>query len=431
MNFLSMPGNSLKGEITVPGDKSISHRAIMLGAIAEGVTQVNGFLQGDDCLATLTAFRAMGVSIEDTKDGALSIRGVGKYGLQAPHGVIDCGNSGTTIRLLSGLLAAQRFDTVLTGDASLKKRPMTRVSRPLQNMGAKIETDGGCPPIQIYGRQTLHGICYEMPEASAQVKSCILLAGLYATGKTQVVEPEPTRDHTELMLKAFSYPVTRVQNVITIDASHECQGTRIDVPGDLSSAAFFIVGAMITPGSQLLIRNVGINPTRTGIITILKKMGGNIVLHNVRQYGAEPVADIEVSYSDLRGIEIPEETVPLAIDEFPILFIAAACAKGTTQLRGAAELRVKESDRIGAMAEGLIKLGIDAQATPDGMIIQGGRIGGGEVNSYHDHRIAMAFSMAGVIASQPILIQHCDNVSTSFPGFVETANQVQMNMRQA
>jgi len=360
IDFVSTTANALTGEITVPGDKSISHRSIILGAIAQGCTEVNGFLEGDDCLATLAAFRAMGVSIDGPSNGTLIIHGVGKHGLKRPAGVIDCQNSGTTIRLLSGLLAAQRFDTELTGDASLKKRPMKRVSDPLQLMGAKIETAKGCPPIKLYGEQRLHGICYDMPQASAQVKSCVLLAGLYASGKTQIIEPELTRDHTELMLKTLSYPITREGNVITIDAAHECQGTRIDVPGDISSAAFFIVAAMITPGSRLLIQNVGLNPTRTGVITILEAMGGNIRLHNQRHYGGEPVGDIEVSYSELHGIEIPEHLVPLAIDEFPVLFIAAACAKGITVLRGAEELRCKESDRIGAMAEGLQQLGIKA-----------------------------------------------------------------------
>ncbi len=428
LNYISHPVQSVQGEMTVPGDKSISHRAIMLGAIAKGVTTVDGFLDGDDCLATIAAFRAMGVHIEGPKDQCVVIHGVGKYGLKKPVNQIDCGNSGTSIRLLAGILAAQAFDSHLTGDASLQKRPMNRIARPLTTMGAEIELCDGRPPMIIHGGHTLHGITYEMPEASAQVKSCLLLAGLYACGETTIIEPAVSRDHTERMLVTLSYPVKRVGHAISINSSHECQGAAIQVPGDLSSAAFFMVAATIIPGSFLKIRRVGMNPTRTGIIEILKQMGANIQIENQLQFGEEPVADIVIRYAPLTAIEIPVHLVPLAIDEFPILFIAAACAKGKTVLRGAEELRCKESDRIGAMAEGLRQLGIEAIPLDDGLIIQGGTLTGGVVESYDDHRIAMAFSIAGAVASSPVVIRNCHHVSTSFPGFLETANQIQLNI---
>ena len=431
LTFASHPVESIHGEISVPGDKSISHRSILFGAIAKGITTVNGFLDGDDCLATIAACRSMGVRIEGPDKQQVVIHGVGKYGLKKPDNSIDCGNSGTSIRLLTGLLAAQSFDSELTGDASLLKRPMNRVSRPLMQMGAKLQTNNGCPPITIYGGYALHGISYEMPQASAQVKSCLLLAGMYAAGDTTVIEPDTTRDHTERMLATLAYPLRRDGPSITINSAHECVGTDIQVPGDISSAAFFIVAATITPGSYVCIRNVGINPTRTGVIEILTQMGANIRIDNERQYGEELVADLTVHYAPLKGIDIPVELVPLAIDEFPVLFIAAACAKGKTTLSGAQELRCKESDRIGAMAEGLQQLGIDAIPHDDGITIQGGVLRGGVVDSYHDHRIAMAFSIAGAVATSPIIIQHCSNVSTSFPGFVETANSLQLSIRES
>lgn len=428
INFITHPAQSIRGDITVPGDKSISHRSILLSAIASGVTTVTGFLDGDDCLATIAACRAMGVRIDGPDEQRVVIYGVGKQGLKKPEETLDCGNSGTSIRLLSGLLAAQAFDSTLTGDASLLKRPMNRVARPLLQMGAMLETNDGCPPLKVHGGHALHGITYEMPQASAQVKSCLLIAGMYAKGKTTVIEPEMTRDHTERMLATLSYPVRRVGNSITIDSTHEAVSADIQVPGDLSSAAFFIVAATITPGSHLCIRNVGINPTRTGVIDILKQMGADIRIDNQRSYGEEPVADLIIQYAPLKGIEIPEELVPLAIDEFPIVFIAAACATGVTTLRGAHELRCKESDRIGAMAEGLQRLGIDAIPHEDGITIHGGVISGGVVESHDDHRIAMAFSIAGAIATAPITIQHCNNVSTSFPGFVDTAKRAQLQI---
>lgn len=380
-HFISKPVRAIKGEITVPGDKSISHRSIIFGAIAKGTTIINGFLDGEDCMATLKAFQAMGVSIEGPDEHQVVIHGVGKHGLKKPEQVIDCGNSGTSMRLLAGLLAAQPFDSQLTGDESLLKRPMLRISKPLTQMGADITTVDGKPPITIRGGRELNGIDYVMPEASAQVKSCILLAGLYARGKTRITETGVSRDHTELMLKYFSYPVHHKDNVLMIDSTSECLGTEIFVPGDISSAAFFMVAATIIPGSDVLIRNVGINPTRTGIIHILLEMGANITLLNQRQLGEEWVADLRVKYAPLKGINIGAHMVPLAIDEFPAIFVAAACAQGQTTLHGASELRFKESDRIATMVDGLSKLGIHAEAFDDGVMIEGGIMHGGSVES--------------------------------------------------
>lgn len=429
LNFISEPVKSISGSLSVPGDKSISHRSIIFGSIAQGSTVINGFLEGEDCIATLKAFQSMGVSIERPKNQQVVIHGVGKYGLKQADGVIDCGNSGTSIRLLAGLLAAQSFDSELTGDESLLKRPMLRISKPLTQMGADIETNDGRPPLKIKGGAILSGINYEMPQASAQVKSCILLAGLYAQGETRVQEHDTSRNHTELMLKTFSYPVEQQGKSIIINSKSECQGTEIQVPGDISSAAFFLVAASIIPGSDLTIFNVGVNPTRTGILTILKKMGADISLLNERHYGEELVADIRVRYAPLKGIIIPNELVPLAIDEFPILFIAAACAEGETKVQGAEELRHKESDRIGAMVDGLKNLGINAQSFSDGASIKGGVIKGGRVDSRGDHRIAMAFAIAGAVSEQAIHIKNCVNVATSFPNFIDTANQVHLHIK--
>ncbi len=423
--FLAKPGSSLSGRIRVPGDKSISHRSIMLGSLAEGTTEVEGFLEGEDALATLQAFRDMGVVIEGPHHGRVTIHGVGLKGLKAPAGPLYMGNSGTSMRLLSGLLAAQPFDTVLTGDASLSKRPMNRVAKPLREMGAVIETGPeGRPPLTIKGGQRLTGMDYEMPMASAQVKSCLLLAGLYAAGRTSVTEPAPTRDHTERMLRGFGYPVSVEGSTASVESGHKLTATRIEVPADISSAAFFLVAASIAEGSELVLEHVGINPTRTGVIDILKLMGGDISLENQREVGGEPVADIRVRSAKLKGIDIPEDLVPLAIDEFPVLFVAAACAEGRTVLRGAEELRVKESDRIQVMADGLITLGVKAEPTPDGIIIEGGSIGGGEVWAHGDHRIAMSFSVASLRASAPIRIHDCANVATSFPNFLALAAEV-------
>ena len=425
------PGTALRGRIRVPGDKSISHRAIMLGSIAEGRTRVSGFLEGEDALATLNVFRQMGVVIDGPEQGAVNIRGVGLHGLQAPDAPLDLGNSGTAMRLLAGLLAGQRFNSVLTGDESLSGRPMGRVCEPLQAMGASVSTGaGGTPPLEIAPRgELLSPIDYHLPVASAQVKSCMLLAGLYADGTTCVTEPAPTRDHTERMLAAFGYPLQREPLRVCLNGGGYLQGTSIEVPGDFSSATFFLVAASITPGSDLLIEHVGVNPTRTGALEVLRMMGADIELERCRQVGDEPVADLRVRYAPLTGIDIPEELVPLAIDEFPVLLVAAACASGTTRLTGAAELRVKESDRIQAMADGLCALGVVAEATPDGMVIQAGGLRSGTVDSHGDHRIAMAFAVAGGRAEGALRIEDCRNVATSFPDFVALASEVGLDVR--
>lgn len=430
LRFKAMPGGSLNGRIRVPGDKSISHRSIMLGALADGVTEIQGFLEGEDSLATLKAFRAMGVQIDGPDKGRVVVHGVGLHGLKAPTAALDLGNSGTSMRLLSGLLSGQAFDVELVGDASLMSRPMRRVTEPLASMGAVIgTTEKGTAPLRIRGGQTLKGIDYNMPVASAQVKSCLLLAGLYAQGRTCVTEPAPTRDHTERMLAGMGYAVTREQGRACVEGGGSLTAGTIDVPSDISSAAFFLVGATIAPGSDLLIEHVGVNPTRTGVLEILRLMGADIEIQNPRDVGGEPVADLRVRYAPLKGIEIPVEQVPLAIDEFPALFVAAACAEGRTVLTGAEELRVKESDRIQVMADGLQALGVDAQATADGMVIQGGAIGGGQVDSCGDHRIAMSFAMAALRATGDIAIDDCDNVNTSFPDFVGLASTAGLSLR--
>lgn len=432
ITFNVQPGGSLRGEIRVPGDKSMSHRSIMLGSLAEGVTHVKGFLNAEDALATLAAFRAMGVEIEGPENGEVTIHGVGKHGLKKPKEPLYLGNSGTSMRLLSGLLAGQAFDTILTGDSSLSSRPMKRVTAPLATMGAEIKTeDDGTAPLHIKGTGQLKAINYVMPMASAQVKSCLLLAGMYAEGETTVVEPAPTRDHTERMLNGFCYPVQRKGDKASINSKGKLTAADIDVPSDISSAAFFLVGASIAPDSDVTLNHVGINPTRTGVIDILRLMGANIEVLNERSVGGEPVADLRVISSQLKGIDIPEELVPLAIDEFPVLFVAAACAQGQTKLTGAKELRVKECDRIQVMADGLKTLGVDAQPTEDGMIIQGktaDSIGGGEVDSHDDHRIAMSFSIAGLRATAPIIVNDCQNVNTSFPEFRDLATKLGLNL---
>lgn len=428
LQFIVQPGGKLSGHIRVPGDKSISHRTIMLGSLAEGTTEVTGFLEGEDALATLAVFRSMGVQIEGPDKGNVTIHGVGMHGLKDPQKNLDVGNSGTSIRLLSGLLAGQSFGVTMSGDSSLAKRPMLRVTDPLSLMGAKIDTLEGKPPLSIHSGNTLKGIDYQLPMASAQVKSCLLLAGMYADGETSVTEPAPTRDHTERMLKGMGYDVKVDGNKVTIRGGGKLTAAKIDVPADISSATFFMVGAAIAPDSDITLQHVGINPTRIGVINILRLMGADISLSNEKETGGEPVADIRVRYAPLHGIEIPEDQVPLAIDEFPAIFIAAACADGQTVLTGAEELRVKESDRIQVMADGLQALGIDAEPTADGMIIQGGLIGSGEVTSHGDHRIAMSFAMAGLQAGGSILINDCANVATSFPGFVELAQQAGLNI---
>lgn len=430
ISFRVQPGGTVVGSIRVAGDKSISHRSIILASIANGITRVTGFLEGEDALNTVAAFREMGVTIVGPEDGELIIYGVGKKGLQAPRKPLYMGNSGTAMRLLAGLLAAQDFSSVLTGDESLVQRPMNRVAEPLRRMGATIDTgEGGTPPLQIVG-SPLRGIRYDMPIASAQVKSCLLLAGLYAEGETTLVEPAPCRDHTERMLQGFSYPVLidAQQRSCVVSGGGELQASDIDVPADISSAAFFLVAAAITPDSDLSLLHVGVNPTRIGVINILRAMGADIESSNERVVGGEPVADLRVRYSQLQGITIAADQIPLAIDEFPVLFIAAACASGDTVLRGAEELRVKESDRIDAMAQGLRQLGVDIETFDDGIRISGGKMGGGAVDSFGDHRIAMAFTVAGLRAEAPIEIANCANVATSFPNFVELATAVGMRV---
>lgn len=419
--FVVQAGGQLTGSFRVAGDKSISHRSIMLGSLAEGITKISGFLEGEDALATLAVFRAMGVKIDGPIDGKVTVHGVGMHGLSAPENDLYVGNSGTSIRLLSGLLAGQSFDVTMSGDKSLSGRPMRRVTDPLALMGAQIDSADGKPPLTIHGVNKLTAISYVLPMASAQVKSCLLLAGMYAEGETNVTEPAPTRDHTERMLQGMGYPVNVQGNRISIKGGGKLTATNIDVPGDISSATFFMVGAAIAPGSDITLQHVGINPTRIGVINILREMGADISLSNEAVTGGEPVADIRVRYTPLKGINIAQDQVPLAIDEFPALFIAAACADGRTVLTGAEELRVKESDRIQVMADGLQTLGIDAQPTPDGMVIEGGVIGSGEVDSHGDHRIAMSFAMAALQAGGAIQINDCANVATSFPNFVELA----------
>jgi len=432
IRFHVQPGGALKGAIRVAGDKSISHRSIMMGSLAEGTTHVSGFLEGEDALATLNAFKAMGVKIEGPDNGKVVVHGVGMHGLQQPQASLDVGNSGTSMRLMSGLLAGQAFSTTLIGDESLTKRPMKRVTDPLALMGAKIETtETGTSPLNISPVAALKGIDYDMPMASAQVKSCLLLAGLYAEGETWVTEPAPTRDHTERMLQGFGYEVMQDGPRRGVKGGGKLTACDIDVPADISSAAFFLVGASIAEGSDLTLQHVGMNPTRDGVINILRLMGADIEVSNERVIGGEPVADLRVRSAKLKGIQIPEDQVPLAIDEFPALFVAAACAEGETILTGAEELRVKESDRIQVMADGLIALGVDAKPTPDGIVIQGGSIGGGSVDSHGDHRIAMSFAMAALRATGDISIDDCANVNTSFPGFVELAASVGLKVSVA
>ncbi len=431
IDYVVRPGGAVRGRLRVPGDKSVSHRSIMLGALAEGETEITGFLEGEDSLNTLRCFRRMGVEIEGPEDGRVRVRGVGLHGLEAPGEDLYVGNSGTSMRLMAGILAGQAFDSRLTGDASLSRRPMGRVTEPLRAMGAVIDTgEGGLPPLAIHGGQRLRAIDYALPMASAQVKSCVLLAGMYAEGETRVTEPAPTRDHTERMLAGFGYPVRREGATAILQGGGRLEGGAVDVPADISSAAFWLVAASIAGEGELLLEHVGVNPTRTGILDILERMGADITRENPREVGGEPVADLRVRPADLRGIAIPEDRVPLAIDEFPVIFVAAACAEGETVLTGAEELRVKESDRIQVMADGLAELGVDARPTADGMVIRGGRIGAGTVDSHGDHRVAMAFAVAGLRAQGPITIRDCTNVNTSFPGFVAMAGEAGLTIEE-
>jgi len=419
--FRVAAGGCVRGEIEVPGDKSVSHRALLLGGIAEGTTEVEGFLESEDCLATLNAMRAMGVAVERPSPGRVVIDGVGLHGLQAPPGPLAMGNAGTAMRLSMGLLAGQAFDATLSGDASLSSRPMERVAAPLRLMGARIDTTDGHAPVRIHGRAQLTAIDYDLAVPSAQVKSAILLAGLYAAGVTAVTEHAVTRDHTERMLRAFGVAVDRTGERVSIAGGQRLHGGPIRVPGDISSAAFFLVAAALAAEGTFVIRDVGVNPTRTGVIDILTLMGADIRVTNLRLAGDEPVADLELRAGELKGIEVPRALVPRAIDEFPVLFVAAAAARGTTLVSGAAELRVKESDRIAVMAAGLRTLGIEADQRPDGLRIVGGQLGSGAVDSHGDHRVAMAFAIAALKARGALEIRDVANVATSFPGFASIA----------
>ena len=424
VSFRLEPASALEGESRIPGDKSMSHRAIMFGAIAHGTTEVSGFLEGEDSLHTLAAFRAMGVDIERGGPGAVVLRGKGPEALSAPGRSIYLGNSGTGMRLLTGLLAGIGLPVTLTGDASLNGRPMRRIVEPLAEMGAQVAMRAdGTPPLVIAGGMPLTGIEYTCPIASAQVKSCLLLAGLHARGRTTVHEPGITRDHTERMLRGFGVEIRVEGRSASIEGGQRLLGTTVAVPGDISSAAFFIAGAAMTPGSHLRLSGVGMNPSRTGIVEILRLMGAAIVVENERESGGEAVADLVVDGRELEGIEVPESLVSLAIDEFPVLFVAAAAARGRTVVSGAEELRVKETDRIEVMVRGLRALGADVTGTPDGAVIEGGRLRGGTVDSCGDHRTAMSFAMASLIADGPITVLDCANVDTSFPGFADVARR--------
>ncbi|MFO1410064.1 MAG: 3-phosphoshikimate 1-carboxyvinyltransferase [Steroidobacteraceae bacterium] len=420
--YLARPVANVGGSIAVPGDKSISHRALMLGGIARGTTRVRGFLASEDCLATLAALRSLGVAIERPAPTEVIVHGAGPAGLKGAAAALDMGNAGTAIRLFMGLLAGQAFDSTLVGDASLMRRPMERVAQPLRTMGARIDTSDGRPPVRIHGGQRLHAIDYAMPMASAQVKSAVLLAALQAEGVTRVTEPAPTRDHTERMLEGFGASVRREGATAAIAGGQALRAADVAVPGDFSSAAFFIVAGCLAAGpGGLRVRGVGVNPTRTGLIDMLRLMGADIHVTPCADGGAEPLADILVHRSALRGVAVPEALVPLAIDEFPVFFVAAAAAGSVTRVSGAGELRVKESDRLAVMAEGLAAVGVQCELRPDGLDIHGGPIAGGRIDSHGDHRVAMAFAVAAAIARAPIEILDVANVATSFPGFPEVA----------
>ncbi|MDO4642440.1 MAG: 3-phosphoshikimate 1-carboxyvinyltransferase [Cardiobacteriaceae bacterium] len=430
----SRPAKKVQGRLQVPGDKSISHRAIMLAALAQGVTEIDGFLEGEDCLATMRAFQAMGVKIERHGAGRLTVQGVGLHGLHQPNMALDVGNSGTSMRLMAGVLAGQKFDSILIGDSSLMKRPMKRVTEPLGQMGASISTSPqGTAPLTIHG-QPLKGIDYTLPVASAQLKSALLLAGLYADGITRITETGISRDHSERMLRGFGVRIAQEDQTLILQGGQVLRACDILVPGDISSAAFFIVAALIAPAGDLLLENVGMNPTRAAVIEILREMGGDITILNAREAGGEPVADLHVRASNLYGIRIDETLVPVAIDEFPIIFIAAACAEGETYATALHELRVKESDRLATMEVGLQALGVECSAGSETMRIRGKRgnaFSGGTVESHGDHRIAMSFAVAALRAHEPITILDCANVATSFPTFYKLANSVGMQIEEA
>ena len=428
--WIASRGEPLRGEVDVPGDKSVSHRAVMLAALADGDSRIDGFLEGADTRATAAIFERMGVRIEAPSPSTRVVHGVGIDGLRAPDGVLDCGNAGTGMRLLAGLLAAQRFDTVLSGDASLSRRPMNRVIEPLSRMGALIDSGaGGLPPLRIHGRRRLRGVDFQSPVASAQVKSAVLLAGLRAEGETSVREPRPTRDYTERMLAAFGVEIDFSPGRARLRGGQRLRASDVVVPADFSSAAFFLVAATLVPGSELRLRAVGLNPRRTGLLAALRAMGADIVEEGHACRGGEPVADLVVRHAPLHGIEVPVEIVPDMIDEFPVLAIAAACARGSTVIGGAAELRVKESDRIATMAAGLQSLGIVVQERPDGAVIEGGSLRRGAVDSHGDHRVAMAFAVAGQLADGGVEIADVANVATSFPGFDALALQAGFGLR--
>lgn len=431
-DWIASPGAALRGELTIPGDKSVSHRSVMFAALADGVSKIDGFLEGEDTRATAAIFSKLGVRIETPSPSQRIVHGVGVDGLKAPGGALDCGNAGTGMRLLAGLLAAQPFDSVLVGDESLSKRPMRRVTGPLAKMGARIDTqEGGLPPLRIHGGQALTGIDYTLEVASAQVKSAVLLAGLYADGETIVHEPHPTRDYTERMLAAFGADIEFSPGHARLRGGQRLRATDIAVPADFSSSAFFLVAASIVPGSELRLRAVGLNPRRTGLLQALRLMGADIREENHAEHGGEPVADLLVRYAPLHGIEVPEALVPDMIDEFPALFVAAACAEGPTVVRGAAELRVKESDRLATMAAGLRALGLRVDEMPDGATIFPGPLQGGSVDSHGDHRIAMAFAVAAQRAQGEVRVGDIANVATSFPGFDTLATGAGFGLRAA
>lgn len=429
-HWIARKGQPLQGSLTIPGDKSVSHRSVMFAALADGTSQIDGFLEGEDTRATARIFSQLGVRIETPSASQRIVHGVGIDGLQAPSAPLDCGNAGTGMRLLAGLLAGQAFDCTLVGDESLSGRPMRRVTGPLSQMGAKIDTqDDGTPPLHVHGGQALHGIDFASPVASAQVKSAVLLAGLYAQGETSVVEPHPTRDYTERMLSAFGVEIEFSPGKARLRGGQRLRATDIVVPADFSSAAFFLVAASIIPGSHIRLKQVGLNPRRTGLLHALRLMGADITEENPAEQGGEAVADLVVRHAPLKGARIPEELVPDMIDEFPALFVAAAAAEGQTVVTGAAELRVKESDRLAAMATGLRALGMQVDETEDGATLHGGvTLGSGTIESHGDHRIAMAFAIAGQISSGEVRINDIANVATSFPDFDGLARSAGFNL---
>jgi 3-phosphoshikimate 1-carboxyvinyltransferase len=429
-HWIARKGQPLQGSLTIPGDKSVSHRSVMFAALADGTSHIEGFLEGEDTRATARIFSQLGVRIETPSPSQRIVHGVGIDGLQAPSAPLDCGNAGTGMRLLAGLLAGQAFDCTLIGDESLSGRPMRRVTGPLSQMGAKIDTqDDGTPPLQVHGGQVLHGIDFASPVASAQIKSAVLLAGLYAQGETSVLEPHPTRDYTERMLSAFGVDIEFSPGKARLRGGQRLRATDIVVPADFSSAAFYLVAASIIPGSQLRLKQVGLNPRRTGLLHALRLMGADITEENPAEQGGEPVADLVVRYAPLKGARIPEALVPDMIDEFPALFVAAAAAEGQTVVSGAAELRVKESDRLAAMATGLRALGMQVDETEDGATLHGGvRLGSGTIESHGDHRIAMAFAIAGQISDGEVRINDIANVATSFPDFDGLARSAGFNL---